>query len=242
MSERPLNYFSYYTEIEDAFIRRRGKHIWLSATDWALIETWKEMGIPLHVALRGVERAFDSWESKPRKRTVKTLLYCEEEVEAQYAEWLESRVGAGTEEVAEPTSQGLPFPRSEIVVHLQRVRSELLKVRDERLASGEDDLSEALARAANLLEELEREFSESSAPNAKKLEDSLTGLERMLSDAIIRIVPSDQLEAIGGEVKEQLKPYRRLMEKSVYKQTFDNLQMKRLREHFAVPRLSLFHL
>jgi len=246
MNERTLNYFSYYTEIEDTFIRRRGKHIWLSATDWALIETWKEMGIPLHVALRGVEKAFDSWEAKPRKRSVKTLLYCEEEVEAQYAEWLDSRVGAGTEEdgagAAESTSHGLPFPRPEILAHLQRVRSELLRVRDERLASGEDELSEALARAGNLLVALEREFSDSSAPDAKKLEDSLTGLERLLSDAINCVVQPDQLDAISGEVKDQLKPYRRLMEKSVYKQTFDNLQLKRLREHFAVPRLSLFHL
>ena len=66
--------------------------------DWALIESWKEMGIPLRIVLRGIERAFDSWESKPRKRSVKTLLYCQEEVEAQYAEWLESRVGATSDE------------------------------------------------------------------------------------------------------------------------------------------------
>src|SRR6266576_1316118 len=89
-----MNYFNYFTEIEDTFVRRRAKHLLLSSLDWALIESWKEMGIPLHVVLRGVEKAFDSWEAKPRKRSVKTLLYCQEEVEAQYAEWIESRVGA----------------------------------------------------------------------------------------------------------------------------------------------------
>src|SRR3977135_519767 len=89
------NYFNYFTEIEDTFVRRRARHLFLSSMDWALIESWKEIGIPLHIALRGIEKAFDSWESKPRKRSVKTLLYCQEEVEAQYAEWLEARVGAG---------------------------------------------------------------------------------------------------------------------------------------------------
>ena len=89
-----MNYFNYFTEIEDAFVRRRGKHLFLSPIDWALMETWKETGIPLHIVLRGVERSFDSFEAKPRKRSVKSLLYCQEEVEAQYAEWLESRVGA----------------------------------------------------------------------------------------------------------------------------------------------------
>src|ERR671926_969554 len=90
----PLNYFNYFTEIEDAFIRRRGRHLLLSPMDWALIESWKEMGVPLHVALRGIEKSFDSYEARPRKRSVKSLMYCQEEVEAQFAEWLESQTGA----------------------------------------------------------------------------------------------------------------------------------------------------
>src|ERR1044071_9014555 len=81
-------------EIEDAFVRRRAKHLLLSPMDWALIESWKEMEVPLHVALRGIEKAFDSWEAKPRKRSIKSLLYCQEEVEAQFAEWREARVGS----------------------------------------------------------------------------------------------------------------------------------------------------
>src|ERR1700753_1145972 len=92
----PLNYFNYFTEIEDTFIRRRGKHLLLSPMDWALIESWKEMGVPLHVALRGIERAFDSYEARPRNRSVKSLMYCQEEVEAQFAEWLESQRGASS--------------------------------------------------------------------------------------------------------------------------------------------------
>src|ERR1700737_1025853 len=96
-----LNYFNYFTEIEDAFVRRRGKHLLVSSMDWALIEAWKEMDIPLHVALRGIEKAFDSWESKPRKRSIKSLLYCQEEVEAQFAEWMESRVGASASQDGE---------------------------------------------------------------------------------------------------------------------------------------------
>src|SRR3954464_3334604 len=93
-----MNYFYYFTEIEDIFIRRRGRHLHLSPLDWSLMESWKEMGIPLHVALRGIERAFDSYESKPRRRSVKSLFYCQEEVEAQFAEWQESQVGSIKEE------------------------------------------------------------------------------------------------------------------------------------------------
>jgi hypothetical protein len=246
MDERRLNYFNYNTEVEDTFVRRRGKHLLISNIDWALIETWKQMGVPLYVALRGIEKAFDSWESKPRKRSVKTLLYCQEEVEAQYAEWLESRVGAGpgTDEEAAPSAaaSGLPFPRSEILAHLQHGRARLVVARDERSKSGADDFCEALARAASLVEQLESDFAAVPWADAKKLEDSLTGIERLLSDGLRSTASPDQLEAIRGEIKGQLRPYRSHMDSAVYEQTFENLLLKRLREQFGVPRLSLFYL
>jgi hypothetical protein len=245
-----LNYFNYFTEIEDAFIRRRAKHLLLSPMDWALIESWKEMDVPLHVALRGIEKAFDSWESKPRKRSVKSLLYCQEEVEAQFAEWRESRVGAAdesnqaSEDGAQQTSEseGLPFSPLAILEHLQRGRSRLLEVRAGRTRVGADDFSDALERAVSLLADLEQDFAAAAAPDAQKLEQSLSGLERMLSDTIRLVAGSDQIAGIEREAKEQLKPYRKHMEPAVYQQTFDNLLLKRLREQFGVPRLSLFYL
>ena len=90
-----LNYFNYFTEIEETFTRRRGRHLLLSPTDWALIESWKTMGVPLHIALRGITQAFDSYEAKPRRRAIKTLFYCQEEVEAQFDEWRAAQQGAG---------------------------------------------------------------------------------------------------------------------------------------------------
>jgi hypothetical protein len=236
-----LNYFNYFSEIEDAFIRRRGKHLLLSPMDWALIESWKEMEVPLHVALRGIENAFDSWESKPRKRTVKSLLYCQEEVEAQYAEWRESQVGAATQHTTSQNGERQPFSRPAILDHLQRGRAALSSAREQRSLTGAEEFSEVLARAAARISELEQEFVSTSV-DARKLEQSLTGLERMLSDALRTAVASEKLVALQQEVKEQLRPYRKQMDPAVYQQTFDNLLMKRLRELFGVPRLSLFYL
>ena len=152
-----MNYFNYFTEIEDAFIRRRGKHLLLSPMDWALIESWKEMEVPLHVALRGIEKSFDSWESKPRKRSIKSLLYCQEEVEAQFAEWREARVGAGEE--SEDKADALPFSRSAILEHLARGRATLTDALARRKQIGDDDFSEALERASALLTEIEKDFA-----------------------------------------------------------------------------------
>jgi hypothetical protein len=235
-----LNYFNYFTEIEDAFVRRRGKHLFLSPMDWALMETWNQQGIPLHIVLRGVEKSFDSFESRPRKRTVKSLLYCQEEVEAQFAEWVEARVGS-SEHVPETDPDKTPFSFAAISEHLKRNRSAMLELATARKHHGEDDLSEALARAAALLGEIENDLPNSAALDTRKLEDSLTGLERMLNDAMLAVVNASALEELKKEIAGQLKPYRAQMETAVYKQTFDNLLLKRLREQFAIPRLSLFY-
>jgi uncharacterized protein YicC (UPF0701 family) len=237
-----LNYFNYFTEIEDAFIRRRGKHLLLSPMDWALIESWKEMNLPLHVALRGIEKAFDSWESKARKRTVKSLLYCQEEVEAQYAEWKEARVGAADDTITSGNNETGAFDRSTILKHLEQGRLTLSAARDQRARDKSDDLSDALDRAQSLIFDLEQDFASTAAPDAQRLEQSLSGLERLLSDAIRISVEPEKMASIKTEIAEQLKPYRKHMQPDVYLQTFDNLLLKRLREQFGIPRLSLFYL
>lgn len=222
-------------------MRRRGKHLLLSPMDWALIERWKELQVPLHIVLRGIEKSFDSWEAKPRKRSVKSLLYCQEEIEAQYAEWLESRVGATPEEGFEPEGKddGPPFSRQAVLEHLQRGRLALQTVA-KGLNPGE--LTETIERVIGLLEALENDFAAVAVPDARQLEISLTGLERMLSDSLLSAVSQEQLSAAQAEIKEQLRPYRSHMEKAVYEQTSTNLLMKRLREDFGLSRLSLFYL
>jgi hypothetical protein len=242
-STNVLNYFSYFSEIEDTFIRRRGKHLLLSPMDWALIESWKERGVPLHVALRGIEHAFDSYQAKQRKRSVKTLLYCQEEVEAQYAEWLETRVGSQEDIPADSSGEGKsPFPREVVLRHLARSLEELTKLYRDRKQANEDELSEALSRAIALLSEIKADYASAATPDARKLEDSLTGIDRMLDEAIRCAAANEDLRAIDAEIDAQLKPYKRHMDKAAFAQTRHNLLRKRLREHLNVPRLSLFYL
>lgn len=243
-----MNYFNYFTEIEDAFIRRRGRSLLLSPMDWALIESWKEMGIPLHVALRGIERSFDSYESRPRKRTVKTLFYCQEEVEAQFAEWLESQLGAsdadsnnGDErEEAEESDSRLPFPRRVILEHLAAARLALVNICQER--KRKDAFFDSLSRTAARLEELEKDFSHARRPDAEGLESDLTGLEKSLDEALLKTLSAEDLNRTRVETEEQLQPYKSRMERATYQQTFENLLLKRLREQQGLPRLSLFYL
>ena len=84
-----LNYFNYFTEIENYFQSKREVFTLLTTLDWVLVENWKEQGIPLELVLKGIDRAF----SKPNaKRKIGSLAYCIKPVEQVCEEHKGSRV------------------------------------------------------------------------------------------------------------------------------------------------------
>src|SRR6516162_7108639 len=97
------NYFNYFTEIEEHFQRRRGTLLLLSPLDWALMETWKDAGIPLEAVLRGIDATFEKWERRPRKtRKVNSLAYCAQEVLSSAKEMNEAAVGGDLPRKSDP--------------------------------------------------------------------------------------------------------------------------------------------
>ena len=97
------NYFNYFTEIEEHYHRRRGTTLLLSTLDWALIETWKNAGVPLEAVLRGIDEAFDKYDRKPTKtKKVNSLAYCSQAVLAAAEDMKEAAVGASAPGKAQP--------------------------------------------------------------------------------------------------------------------------------------------
>lgn len=231
-----LNYYNYFSEIEETFNRRRGKYLFLSPLDWALIETWQERGVPLHIVLRGIEKVFDGADKSAakRKRSVKSLMYCREEIEAQYEEWLERQVGKnGDGETSETAPESSPFSDDSIKTHLETIAGEIQTA----AKNANVNLKEVLGRVAARLIELEKTFAD-----AENLESALDDLEKIIDAALLDTADKQELEAYKNEIEKQMSQYRGKMEQSVFDHTFDLMLLKKLRERAAVPRLSLFYL
>src|ERR1700723_4429018 len=93
------NYFNYFTEIEERFQKRRGSLLLLSTLDWALIETWREAGIPLEAALRGIDVAFDKYETRQKRarmQRINGLAWCAQAVMQAAMEMSEASVGSAS--------------------------------------------------------------------------------------------------------------------------------------------------
>lgn len=237
-----MNYFNYFTEIEETFIRRRGRNLLLSPLDWALIEDWQEREIPLHIILRAIESVFDTAEKRPdKKRTIKSLSYCKEEIEAQFAEWAEMQTGkavgsrqpaAGGKEESFQHSGDEMFSGEAIKDHFEKCIFELESAKDK--VSGE--LRESFERVLSRLKELQNDNSK-----PEKLEESLEKLDTLIDEALINS-GGEKLAVLKKEIEKNLASYKAKMETEVYQRTFDLMLTKRLREEAGLPRLSLFYL
>ncbi len=119
------NYFNYFTEIEERFQQRRGAILLLSTLDWALIETWRDAGIPLEAALRGIDAAFDKYESRQKRgrmRRINGLAWCAQAVMEAAEELREAAAGTAP---APETKDESGFEKERVAAHLEAAASAL---------------------------------------------------------------------------------------------------------------------
>lgn len=244
------NYFNYFTEIEEHFHRRRGSALLLSTLDWALIETWKDAGIPLEAVLRGIDATFDRYQARPaRPRKINGLAYCSQEVLAAAEEMKEAAVGARHE-----MQESAGLNAAEISAFLKRnagILEELMGGRAEWLPDGRPQAGAAkqlptparpvVEGAAKAL----RDLAESTAtvrPPLEDLERRLTVMEEKLFAVLLAATPDEELVAVRAQADRELAPYRRKMPAAQIEQLHKQFVHKRLMEEYGAPRLSLFYM
>ncbi len=238
------NYFNYFTEIEEHFLRRRGGGLLLSTLDWALIETWKDAGIPLAAALRGIDGAFDRYDQRPSKsQRVNSLAYCSQAVLTAAEDMKEAAVGVESvpeETLAKPRA-GQGFEPAAIAAFLRR-NAELLEAA--RLPDrGGVSVNTSATEAANTLRKLGNEIeSKKPAPRLEDLERRLTVLEEKMFAALLAATPDEEIVNVRAEADRDLAPYRRKMPSAQIEQLHKQYVHKRLLEKYALPRLSLFYM
>jgi hypothetical protein len=249
-----MNYFNYFTEIEGEFVKRRGSHLLVSPLDWTLIETWKRRGIPLHIVLRGINSSFDGYDQRlKRGRKVNSLFFCQQEVEALYQEYVESRVGAsngaangapgGAAENGNGATQNgngsSQFAPATIIEFVKTQCEALWRMEAKQLAPA---FRETLSRVSERLAQIVGDLETAGVISPELLEMDLMMIEEVILDGLKEHAGEEKLEQLRKEAGDRLRRYKQSMEREVYEQTVDNFVAQRLREIHAVPRFSLFYL
>lgn len=236
---RQTSYFNYFTEIEEHFRRRSGGPLLrISTMDWALIEVWKDAGIPLEAVLRGIDVTFDHYDRRPSKtRKVNALGFCAQEVLAAAEDMKEAAVGSVKRERDAATG----FQKPEIVAFLRR-NAEALETATLPKRAGISGRPLALETARGLREMASTLEAAATLPRLEDLERRLTVAEEKLFAVLLAATPDDEIVAIRAEADRELAPYRRKMTAAQIEQLQKQFVHKRLLEKYGLPRLSLFYM
>lgn len=236
------NYFNYFTEIEERYLQRRGGGLLLSTLDWALIETWKDAGIPLAAVLHGIDAAFDTYDQRASKsKKINSLAYCSQAVLTAAEDMKEAALGAsGGESVPPSKSRARQGFEPEDVASFLRRNADSLEAANLPQASGVS--VQAVAReAAKTLRQL-ADDTEQKPARLEDLERRLTVLEEKLFAVLMAATPDEQVVAVRAEADRDLLHYRRKMPGPQIEQLQKQYVHKRLLERYGLPRLSLFYM
>jgi hypothetical protein len=232
------NYFNYFTEIEERFQQRRGSILLLSTLDWALIETWRDAGIPLEAVLRGIDAAFDKYEARQKRgrmRRVNGLAWCAQAV-MEAAEALREASAGTAPSSAETRESG--FEHDRVAAHLDAAAAAL-----DAATVAHEACTATAARLRELASEVRANTPESAAAHdLEALERTLTVLEDKLFAALYAAAPEELLVKLKEHASRELAPYRSRMGAVQLRQVEHQFVQKQLLVHYNLPRLSLFYM
>ena len=238
------NYFNYFTEIEERFQQRRGSLLMLSTLDWALIETWREAGVPLQAVLRGIDNAFDKHDAKlvsarGRTRKVNGLAWCAQAVMEAVEQAKEAAIGTAPAAASQPQDSGFDSVR---IAQYLIASSE--KVAATRLPAPADTIAaEVASRLRELAASLQPTGSlEAPVVSLEQLDRTLCVFEEKLFAALLTASTETQLVELQAQAARELAPYRGKMQAVQIKQVQQQFLQKKLLDLHKLPRLSLFYM
>ena len=241
-----MEHFTYFSEIEEHFQRRRGSILICSPLDWALMELWKDAGVPVEAALRGIDAAFDKWERRLKKtRKVNSLAYCQQEVLAAAEEIKEAAVGSRRD----PAAAGIAS--AELAQYFERnarlLESTAHPAAAVRTLAGEQAATLRMLAAALHPQSAERtqigdSIADENAANLEELERRMTVMEEKLFAALWSHASDEELMAARAQAERELAPYCGKMSAPQIEQLLRQYGNKQLLERHRLPRLSLFYL
>jgi hypothetical protein len=213
---------NYFTEVEEHFRAARGTGLFrLSPLDWALVEAWKDAGIPLQAVLRGIDVAFVKWRSRPaaaRTQTINSVAYCAQAVAAEAQAMVENAPIARRN--AKP-----PFEVADVRAFVAR-NATMLKQ----------------AGHAGFAEMIEALDINSLYGDLEGLEQRLTVIEGKMIATLRAAATEDVLAEARRSFDLDLKPYRGRMASDQLAMLEKQFLERKLLESAGLPRLSLFYL
>jgi hypothetical protein len=242
-----MNYYNYFTEIEEHFVKRRGKHLLISPMDWNLIASWRDAGVPLHIALRGIDIAMDGYLARTTRSGSKlnSLCYCHDAVMESYAGYLDAHVGESPTNDAAKTHESGTELKTDDSPGQKEILEFLFARIDEIKSLGEKQfphMPEELQRVIERLTAITKPLEEDRKTDTEALERDLAILDNLLLTELRTWVTEEDNQAWENEAKTELKVYKKRLPKETFDKIRENFFRDKTRRKFHIGELSIFRL
>jgi hypothetical protein len=226
---------AYCRDIEAYLCRKNDGHlIRIVGPAFEQVSGWAREGIPLKVALAGVDRYFERYYRKgPRRRPVR-IEFCEADVRDAFDDW---RRAVGVARVAAGPSSGgeeSAGRRSSLAAHVERA---IARVTMLRASSGPPKLADALEQTARQLDAMQAPAARARGDKRAALLVELDALDRALLAAAIETLTDDERARVDREAGLELAPFRDRMAAETFAKSREAAFERLVRERYNLPDL-----
>jgi hypothetical protein len=211
-----LNYFNYFTEIEQFYQARRESFTLLSTLDWVLIENWKDQGVPLDLVLKGIDRAFSR-----ARRQINSLAYCAKAIDEVIEEQKDIRVDRP--ELPQISGEETRKYLADLAEKVSAVQAAF------------PEFASKIASVAVSVREVETSSLRDTEQILGALEEKLISILRVAAEETVMI-------EIHKDIESELGVFRSTMTTQQLAMLEQQLSKRKLLERYNLPRLSLFYL
>lgn len=234
----------YCREIETYLCRKNDGHlVRVVGPSFDIVTGWATRGVPLKVALGGIDRYFERYYRKGTRRRPVKIDFCEADVLDVFDEWRRATgvtpAATAVQADAAPTHDDQGAGRKSgpsLPDHLQRVLSRLSSLR----ATGV--LSES---ADPLLDAVSAAFDAARARSGGVRGDERRALIAHLQDLDVQLMslasaqtPDDVMAIVRQEAASELSSYRATMAPDAFARAVERAVTRALRQRLGLPTLS----
>ncbi len=243
-----VDYPEYFSKIEQKFQKCKKSSTPLPPLDWSLVEAWFNRGIPLYIVLEVIEEGFAKIDQS-RRRKITSLRYFQDEIRHRFEEYTRSNLkqssGLGPSDFS--------FVLSSLENKIAQLEEVLKTCRDWSLGK---ELKKVYQRLTSLKREVEMKLKSES--KSKKLsndsspvfqsESILDYVEYELEKLDLKVtefllgLDDTRIKPCREKVEREMTKYKGKMNQEAYRQTFNLLIVKVMRDEYNLPKLSLFEL
>ncbi|MEO7271120.1 MAG: hypothetical protein ABI211_03855 [Vicinamibacterales bacterium] len=197
------------------------------------VRGWAEQGIPIKIALRGIDQCCERAFAKgPRRRPIR-VEFCAADVKELFDDW---RRAVGVSTAADGVEPEAAPPKGGLAAHVERVIARLIALRN---VEGVALLPAAIVDdAVASLDRIGASAGTARGDAREALIDQLAALDRALLTAAAGLLDGDRRSSLQQEAASDLAPFGQRMTPAARAAAVESAYLRLVRDALRLPRVS----